>query len=132
VAAIELLRSDPMKRSTVDLVVTGDETAAVAAAVDAVRRGQRVLVVLRSAGARVVSRLRRLSRAAKNQLTVMTNTEVVCVDGVGGVEAVVVRYRRTGRLCAVNASAFLSCVGSTQPPRAHIGDLALEIRKIEP
>jgi len=61
VAAIELLRSDPMKRSTVDLVVTGDETAAVAAAVDAVRRGQRVLVVLRSAGARVVSRLRRLS-----------------------------------------------------------------------
>ena len=61
-----------MKRSTVDLVVTGDEAAAVAAAVDAVRRGQRVLVVLRSAGARVVSRLRRLSRAAKNQLTVMT------------------------------------------------------------
>ena len=59
VAAIELLRSDPMKRSTVDPVVTGDETAAVAAAVDAVRRGQRVLVVLRSAGARVVSRLRR-------------------------------------------------------------------------
>ena len=108
-----------MKRSTVDLVVTGDETAAVAAAVDAVRRGQRVLVVLRSAGARVVSRLRRLSRAAKNQLTVMTNTEVVCVDGVGGVEAVVVRYRRTGRLCAVNTPAFLSCDGSIQPPRAH-------------
>jgi hypothetical protein len=117
---------------TVDLVVTGDETAAVAAAVDAVRRGQRVLVVLRSAGARVVSRLRRLSRAAKNQLTVMTNTEVVCVDGVGGVEAVVVRYRRTGRLCAVNTPAFLSCDGSTQPPRVHIGDLPLEIRKIEP
>jgi hypothetical protein len=46
---------------TVDVVVTGDETAAVGAAVDAVRRGQRVLVVLRSAGARVVSRLRRLS-----------------------------------------------------------------------
>jgi hypothetical protein len=36
VAAIERLRSDAMKGSTVDLVVTGDENAAVAAAVDAV------------------------------------------------------------------------------------------------
>lgn len=62
----------------------------------------------------------------------MTNTEVVCVDGVGGVEAVVVRYRLTGRLCAVNTPAFLSCDGSTQPPRARIGDLPLEIRKIQP
>ena len=104
--------SDVMKRSTVDLVVTGDERAAVAAAVDAVRRGQHVLVVLRSDDARVVSRLRRLSGATKNQLTVMTNAEVVCVDGIGGVEAVVVRYRRTGRLCAVNTPAFLSCDGS--------------------
>ena len=86
-----------MKGSTVDLVVTGDERAAVAAAVDAVRRGQRVLVVLRSGGPRIVPRLRRLCRAAKNQLTVMTNAEVVCVDGVDGVEAVVVRYTRTGR-----------------------------------
>src|SRR4249920_2665084 len=83
VAAIEFLRSDAMK--TVDLVVTGDETAAVGAAVDAVRRGQRVLVVLRSAGPRIVPRLRRLCRAAENQLTVMTNAEVVCVDGVHGV-----------------------------------------------
>ena len=95
-----------MKRSTVDLVVTGDETAAAAAAVDAVRRGQRVLVVLRSDGARVAPRLRRLCRAAKSQLTVMTNAEVVCVDGVDGVEAVVVRYTRTGHLCAMNTPAF--------------------------
>ena len=80
---------------TVDLVVTGDETAAVVAAVAAVRRGQRVLVVLRSAGPRKVPRLRRLCRAAKNQLTVITNAEVVCVDGVHGVEAVVVRYTAT-------------------------------------
>ena len=105
---------------TVDLVVTGDETAAVAAAFDAVRRGQRVLVVLRSVGPRMVPRLRRLCRAAKNQLTVMTNAEVVCVDGVHGVEAVVARYTRTGRLCAVNTSAFLSYDGSTRPPRARI------------
>lgn len=105
-----------MKRATVDLVVTGDEREAAATAVDAVRRGQRVLVVLRSDDARVVSRLRRLCRASKNQLTVMTNAEVVCVDGIGGVEAVVVRYARTGRLCAVNTPAFLSCDGSMAGP----------------
>jgi thioredoxin reductase len=113
--AIDLLRSDAMKTSTVDLVVTGDEDVAVAAAMEAVRRGQRVLVVLRSDAARAVPRLRRRCRAAKALLTVMTNAEVVCVAGVGGVEAIVVRYRRTGRLCAVNAHAFLSCDGSTHP-----------------
>jgi thioredoxin reductase len=132
VAAIELLRSDPMKRSTVDLVVTGDETAAVAAAVDAVRRGQRVLVVLRAAGPRIVPRLRRLCQAAKHQLTVMTNAEVVCVDGVHGAEAVVMRYNRTRRLCAVNTSAFRSYDDATQPPRARVGDSPLEIRKADP
>jgi hypothetical protein len=108
-AAIELLRSDPMKRSTVDLVVTGDERAAAAAAVDAVRRGQRVLVVLRSGNSRVMPRVRRLCRGANGQLIGMTNAEVVCVDGVDAVEAVVVRYRRTGHLCAVNTPAFMSC-----------------------
>ena len=97
---------------TVDLVVTGDESAAVAAAVDAVRRGQRVLVVLHSDGSQVVPRLRRFCPAAKSELTVITNAEVVCVDGVDSVEAVVVRYTRTGRLCAVNTSTFLSCDGS--------------------
>jgi thioredoxin reductase len=112
VAAIERLRSDAMKGLTVDLVVTGDESAAVAEAVDAVRRGQRVLVVLRSGGPRLVPRLRRLCQAAKSQLTVMTNAEVVCVDGVGGVEAVIVRYMRTGRVRGVNTPAFLSCDGS--------------------
>ena len=104
---------------TVDLVVTGDETAAVGAALDAVRRGQRVLVVLGSGGPRIGPRLRRLCRAGKNQLTVRTNAEVVCVDGVHGVEAVVVRYTRTGRLCAVNTTGFLSYDGSTPPPRAN-------------
>lgn len=102
-----------MKGSTVDLVVTGNERAAIAAAVDAVRRGLCVLVVLRSGDARVAPRLRRSCRTAKSRLTVMTNAEVVCVDGVDGVEAVVVRYTRTGRLCAVNTPAFLSCDGST-------------------
>ena len=49
---------------TVDLVVTGDESAAVATAVDAVRRGQRVLVVLRSADRRMVSRVTRSGEGA--------------------------------------------------------------------
>jgi thioredoxin reductase len=101
---------------TVDLIVTGHDTAAIAAAVDAVRRGRRVLVVLRSGGARTAQRFRRrLCRAANaaNRLTVMTNAEVVCVDGVDGVEAVIIRHVRTGRLYAVNASAFLSCDIST-------------------
>jgi hypothetical protein len=93
--------------------VTGDERAAVAAAVDAVRRGQRVLVVLRSGGSQRVAHLRRLCRAAKGQVTVMTSAEVACV---GGVEGVVVRYPRTGRLCAINTPAFLSCDASTPPP----------------
>ena len=97
-----------MKSLTVDLVVAGDETAAVTAAVDAVRSGQRVLVVLRSDISRVVTRARHLCRGADGRLIVMTNAEVVCVDGVDVVEAVVIRQVRTGRLCAANASAFLS------------------------
>ena len=120
-----------MKRSTVDLVVTGDETVAVPAAVDAVRRGQRVLVVLPSEDPRVAARLRRLCGAAKSQLTVMANAEVVCVDGVDGVEVVVVRYTRTGRLCGVNTSAFLSYDASTRPPRARMDGMPLENGKIE-
>lgn len=76
--------------------------------------------------------MRRLCRAAKNQLAVTTNAEVVCVDGVHGVEAVIVRYTRTGRLCAVNTSAFLSYDASTHPPRARTGDTPVESRKIEP
>jgi hypothetical protein len=58
-AASLLPRRDAMKSCegdaatrTVDLVVTGDDRAALAAAVDAVQRGRRVLVVLRSGDAR--------------------------------------------------------------------------------
>ena len=100
---------------TVDLVIVGDGINAHTAAVDALQRGQRVLVVLRSGEARAGPRLRRcLCRTASvdaSQVTVMTRAEVVCVDGVDGVEAVVIRDARSGRLCAVNASAFLSCDG---------------------
>src|SRR4051812_37771487 len=100
---------------TVDLVIAGDSRAVHAAAVSALQRGQRVLVVLRSGDARVARRLRRslLKTAGTNggHLRVMTGAEVVCADGVDGVEAVIVRRVRTGRLWAVNASAFVSCEG---------------------
>jgi hypothetical protein len=70
----------------------------------------------RASDARAAPHVRRLGRDAKERLSVMTHAEVVCVDGVGGVEAVVVRYFRTGRLCAVNTSAFLWCDRSPKPP----------------
>jgi hypothetical protein len=105
---------------TVDLVIAGDAGAARAAAVSALRRGRRVLVVLRSADARIARRIRRnllkITGADAGRLRVMTNTEVVCADGVAGVEAVVVRHARTGRLSAVNASAYVSCDASSLQP----------------
>src|SRR5690242_20553238 len=107
------------KSRTVDLVVTGDDRGALGAAFEAVQRGRRVLLVLRSGDAKAVQSYRRRLRAPANcdggQLTVVTNAEVVCVDGVDGVEAVVIRRSATGHLYAVNASAFLSCDSSTCP-----------------
>ena len=101
---------------TVDLVICGSVWATSAAARDPLQRGRRVLVVLRAGDHRAGRRLRRdlcrTSSVGAGQLTVMTRAEVVCVDGVDGVEAVVIRYVRTGRLFALNASAFLPCDGS--------------------
>ena len=82
-------------------------------------RRQRVLTVLRARDARLGPDafrrcLRRTGSAEANLVTVMTSVEVACVAGVDGVEAVVIRYTRTARLCAVNASAFLSCNDSTR------------------
>ena len=97
---------------TVDLVISGDGRAARAAAVDALRCGGRVLMVLPSGDARQAQRLRRgLRKTAGGEagrLRVLANAEVVCVDGVDAVEAVVVRSAATGRLSAVNASAFVA------------------------
>jgi len=82
---------------TVDLVITGDGSAALAAAVDALQRGRRVLVALRSGDARVRRRFRRClcktTGVDDSQFSVMTNAEVVCVDGTDGVEAVVIVTR---------------------------------------
>jgi thioredoxin reductase len=109
---------------TVDLVIAGDGNAARAAALSALRRGQRVLVVLRSADAQAARRLRRIllgtAGADCGRLRVMTRAEVVCVDGIDGVEAVVVRHASTRHLSAVNASKFLSFDAgspSRPPPR---------------
>ena len=95
---------------TVDLVIAGTSGGTFDAAADALRHGRRVLVLLRSGDARGFRR--RLCRTANvdcRQVTVMSGADVVCVDGVDGIEAVVIRHARTGRLLAVNASAFLSC-----------------------
>lgn len=95
---------------TVDLVVAGDGPAARAAAVDVLRCGGHVLVVLRSDDVRRAHQLRHCLRKAagaeSGRLRVMAHSEVVCADGVDRVEAVVVRHLLTGRLSAVNASAF--------------------------
>lgn len=98
---------------TVDLVIAGSGSAALAAAATALQHRHNVLVVLRSNDGRLARRVRRClckgRKADDGQVTVMMNAEVVCVDGVDAVEAVVIRHARTGRLCAVNASAFVSC-----------------------
>jgi thioredoxin reductase len=97
---------------TIDVVVTGNSEAAVAAAIDALQCRSRVLVVLRSTDSDAARRFRRrvcgTRNAINSRLRVITSCEVVCVDGVDGVEAVVIRHVRTGRLWAVNASVFLS------------------------
>lgn len=97
---------------TVDLVIIGASAAALAAVADAIGRRLRVLLVtrLRLGGLSfdVRQTLRRLRVASGRQLTVVTGANVVCVDGVRAVEAVVVRHVRTGRLTGFNASAVLN------------------------
>jgi thioredoxin reductase len=95
--------------STVDLVIVGADRAAIAAATDAARQGQRVLVVMRSRRAEVVRRLRkslRLADSPQRAVRIVTGAEVACVDGVNAVEAVLVRDLKTGRLRGYNAAAL--------------------------
>lgn len=94
----------------VHLVVVGNGTAGITAAVDAARRGEHVLIVLDSDGAAarmVRATVRTAGRLLVRRVRVMSGAEVVCADGVGGVEAVVVRHRRSGRLQAFTAGALL-------------------------
>ncbi|MDP2053543.1 MAG: hypothetical protein Q8L75_07910 [Acidobacteriota bacterium] len=104
-----------MTRS-VDVVIVGaNAAAAMAATLDAIGRGLRVLVVIRlerlGLARRLRQAIRRAGRVAPRQLTVLTGVEVVCVDGVKAIEAVVVRHVRTGRLVAFNASAVVNTPG---------------------
>lgn len=95
---------------TVDVVIVGGDAAAVAATIDAVRRGQRVLVVMRTRRSGFARDLRRAigtSALSPAQITILTGAEVACVDGVKSIEAVVVRQLRTRRLIGFNASALL-------------------------
>ena len=96
---------------TVDVVIVGKDAAAVAATIDAVRRGQRVLVVIRTRRSGFTRHLRQAIGTAlvlsPGQITVLTGAEVACVDGVKSIEAVVVRLVRSRRLIGFNASALL-------------------------
>jgi len=108
---------------TVDLAIAGGGSGALAAAAAALQRGWRVLVLLPSPDGRDGRCFRRRLRTSvdvrQEQLTVLTNVAVVCVDGVEGVEVVVIRHTRTGRLSAVNVSAFVDDRGAA--PRRRDG-----------
>ena len=109
---------------TVDVVIAGDGGTARRVAVRALQRGDRVLIVLRSVDARIARRLRtsllETAGADRDQLRVMAGAEVVCADGIDGVEAVVVRHGPSGRLSAVNASAFVSFTPQASDRRAAV------------
>ena len=96
---------------TVDVVIAGADAAAMRAAIDAVRNGRRVLVVIRSRRAGRAGQVRRLLRTLRlsppPQVIVMTGAEVACADGISGVEAVVIRDLRSGRLSGFNAQEVL-------------------------
>jgi len=95
---------------TVDLVIVAGDSRAISVAIDAARRGIRVLVVIGSPRVPLMRHLRRALNAGgtrvRRAVTVFTNAEVVCVDGLGGVEAVIIRRNGTGRLVGVNTSAI--------------------------
>jgi len=94
---------------TVDLVIVGLTTAGGATAIDAVRRGKRVLVLTDSRDESSVRALRRSLRAAGNgcqqRVSVLTGVEVVWIDGTSAVEVVLLRQIATGRLLGINTSA---------------------------
>jgi tRNA U34 5-carboxymethylaminomethyl modifying enzyme MnmG/GidA len=76
----------------VDLVVAGGDAVSVDAAIAAARRGQRVLMVIGPDDRTGVDHVRRALQSAgavlRRRVTLMAEAEIVCVDGVGGVEAV--------------------------------------------
>ena len=95
----------------VDLVIVGMTAAAAAAATDAARRGQRVLVVGESKDARHRRGFRRALDGARDgcrqRVSVGAGFEVLSVDGIGAVEVVLICQVKTGRLIGINTSAVL-------------------------
>ena len=100
-------------KATADIVISGAPPAVLAAAIDAAGRGLHVMVVCRSTRKDLAPRLRVMMRAAgvslRRLVAVITDAEVVFADGVGEIEAVVVRLIRSGRLIGINASQVLWC-----------------------
>lgn len=101
---------------TVDVVVAGAGRGVFVAAASTIAERRHVLVLLQSRDGRVARRLRRRLHAVAQRhggvCGVEHGVDVVCVDGVGGVEAVVYRHRRTGRVDAVNARAFTAVIAT--------------------
>jgi thioredoxin reductase len=98
-----------MSRS-VDIVIVGATPEAIDSAAAAASRGQRVLMVVRSRGIGLRRRLRQSlgdARAAASRVSIVTQAQVECVAGVGGVEAVLIRCGANRRRVDVNASALL-------------------------
>ena len=95
---------------TVDLVVAGADDEAIQTIVAAARSGRKVLVVIGSPHPAVGRRLRRALRTShpdvRRHVSVMSGAQIVCSDGVAGIEAIVIRRIKTGRLIGVNASAI--------------------------
>ena len=99
-----------MSRS-VDIVIVGATAEAIDSAAAAASRGQRVLMVVRSRGTGLRRRLRQSlgdgRAAAASRVSIVTQAQVECVAGVGGVEAVLIRCGANNRRVDVNASALL-------------------------
>lgn len=110
---------------TVDLVIVGLTDAGSAAAVDAARRGERVLVV---SDARDTSPFRGLRRALKaagtgcsERVSLLAGVEIVSIDGKNAVEVVLLRQIKTGRLLGINTSHVIL----TMPLPDHVVSPAL-------
>ena len=97
---------------TVDVVVVGATDDALAAAIESVQRGRRVLVIARAREPELLRRIRRARAAAgaatSRRLTILTGAEVECVAGIRSLEAVLARYLKTGRRVDINATALLT------------------------
>jgi hypothetical protein len=96
---------------TVDLVIVGMTANGGGAAIDAARRGRRVLVVDESRNRCCCRALRQALKTAGDdclhRVSILTGVELVWVDGTTAVEVVLFRQIKTGRLIGINTAAVL-------------------------